>query len=170
MFIYKAEFFALKPGLVLFALGLILTLPLAGGPIRIGHVTFNLYWMLLGTAISLGGLNIFFFGCLAQMFCDYTGEARERWNRLFDYTGATLASLGTMTVGLGFCIALFVTYANDNFTLPAPRATIDHLGVIGILLSSVGFSTFCFTLAIHATSVRYGVSRDASSSAVLSAN
>jgi glycosyltransferase involved in cell wall biosynthesis len=156
MFIYKAEFFALKPGLLLFFLGLVLTLPLSTGPIRFGHVVFNLYWMLLGTALSLAGLNIFFFGCLAQMFCDYTGHARERWNRIFDYTGATIASLTTLAIGLGMCIALFITYANDDFTLPAPTATIDHVGVIGVLLTSIGFSTFCFTLVIQATSVRYG--------------
>jgi len=156
MFIYKAEFFALKPGLFLFFLGLIITLPLSVGPIQIGHVQFNLYWMLLGVAMSLAGLNIFFFGCLAQMFCDYSGEARARWHRVFDYTGAAIASLSVFVVGLGLCLALFVTYVSKDFTLPQPTAAIDHLGVVGVLLASIGFSTFCFTLVVQATDVRYG--------------
>jgi len=156
MFIYKAEFFALKPGLFLFFLGLVITLPLSVGPIQIGHLQFNLYWMLLGVAMSLAGLNIFFFGCLAQMFCDYSGEARARWHRVFDYTGAAIASLSVFGVGLGLCLALFVTYASKGFTLPQPTAAIDHLGVVGVLLASIGFSTFCFTLVVQATDVRYG--------------
>jgi glycosyltransferase involved in cell wall biosynthesis len=156
MFIYKAEFFALKPGLALFFLGLLLTLPLSIGPVQIGHVTFNLYWMLLGVALSLAGLNIFFLGCLAQIFCDYSGAARRKWRRLFDYTGATIASLSIFAVGFGLCLALFITYANRDFTLPAPTSTIDHLGVIGVLLASIGFSLFCFTLVVQATAVRYG--------------
>ncbi len=156
MFIYKAEFFALKPGLFLFFLGLIITLPLGFGPIQIGHVQFNLYWMLLGLAMSLAGLNIFFFGCLAQMFCDYSGAARARWHRVFDYTGAAIASLSVFFVGLGMALALFVTYAHRGFTLPGPTSAIDHLGVVGVLLASIGFSTFCFTLVVQATDVRYG--------------
>ncbi len=156
MFIYKAEFFALKPGLLLFFLGLIITLPLAVGPIEIDNVQFNLYWMLLGLAMSLAGLNIFFFGCLAQMFCDYTGEARARWHRVFDYTGAAVASLSVLVVGVGLSLALFITYVHRGFTLPAATSAIDHLGVVGVLLASIGFSTFCFTLVVHATDVRYG--------------
>ena len=156
MFIYKAEFFALKPGLFLFFLGLIITLPLGAGPIQIGHVEFNLYWMLLGLAMSLAGLNIFFFGCLAQMFCDYTGEARARWHRVFDYTGAAIASLSVFFVGFALCLALFVTYVSKGFALPPSTAAINHLGVVGVLLASIGFSTFCFTLVVQATAVRYG--------------
>jgi hypothetical protein len=156
MFIYKAEFFALKPGIALFFLGLLLTLPLSAGPIRIGHVAFNLYWMLLGVALSLAGLNIFFFGCLAQMFCDYTGAARQKWQRIFNYTSATIASVLVFATGFALCLLLFIDYATHNFALPAPTSTIDHLGVIGVLLASIGFSTFCFTLVVQATSVRYG--------------
>ena len=156
MFIYKAEFFALKPGLLLFFLGLVITLPLSAGPIQIGHVQFNLYWMLLGLAMSLAGLNIFFFGCLAQMFCDYSGRARARWHRVFNYTGAAIASLSIFLVGLALGLALLVTYASRNFTLPPATSAIDHLGVVGVLLASIGFSTFCFTLVVEATDVRYG--------------
>src|SRR4030088_1546059 len=45
MFIHGAEFFLFKPGIVLFVLGLLLTLPLSFGGITVGPVTFNLYWM-----------------------------------------------------------------------------------------------------------------------------
>ena len=46
MFVYGADFFVMKPGLVLLTLDLI-TLPLSFGTISVGPVTFSLYWMLL---------------------------------------------------------------------------------------------------------------------------
>ena len=39
MFVYGADFFVFKPGIVLLAIGLLLTLPLSFGPITIGPVT-----------------------------------------------------------------------------------------------------------------------------------
>jgi glycosyltransferase involved in cell wall biosynthesis len=159
MAIYKGEFFALKPGLVLLGIGLVLTLPLTFGPITIGAITFSLYWMLLGTMLSIVGLTSFFFGCLAQMFSDYTGGARARWTRVFRYTEAVITSMVVFLIGLGLCIALAVKYASDNFTLPPPRSVIDHVGITGVLLVMMGFSTFIFTLVVNATSVRYGVRR-----------
>ena len=48
MFIHGAEFFFFKPGIALLALGLLLTLPLGFGPIKIGPVTLSLYAMFIG--------------------------------------------------------------------------------------------------------------------------
>jgi len=44
MFVYGADFFLYRPGFVLLALGAILTLPLAIGPISVGPITFSLYF------------------------------------------------------------------------------------------------------------------------------
>ena len=159
MFVYRPEFFALKPGAVLFVLGLLLTLPLSLGPITIGRTEFNLYWMLLGLTLSVLGLQSFFFGCLAQTFCDYTGRARERWLRIFRYTRSVIASLAVMFVGVGLLVALLVWYLTHDVRLPSPRSALDHLAVVGLLLVIVGFSSFCFTLLLHATGVRYGPNR-----------
>jgi hypothetical protein len=58
----------------------------------------------------------------------------------------------------GFALAGAVLghYITHDFTLPDPSSTIDHLGIIGLLFMITGFSTFCFTLLLHATEVRYG--------------
>src|ERR1035438_1974731 len=50
MFVYGAEYFMLKPGVVLLLIGLLLSLPLSFGSFAIGGVTFGLYWMLVGVA------------------------------------------------------------------------------------------------------------------------
>src|SRR5688572_3720052 len=48
MFVYGANFFLYRPGLVLVFVGSLLTFPLSFGPITIGPIIFNLHWMLLG--------------------------------------------------------------------------------------------------------------------------
>ncbi len=158
MFIYNGEFFALRPGLALLALGLLLVLPLSAGPIQVGAVTFNLFTMLFGVALAVLGLNSFFFGCFAQIFCDYSGAARRRWLSVFRYTRATVMSTTLFLVGVGCGVPLIVEYFRQNFSLPPATALVDHLAVLGILFCTIGFSTFCFTLAVHATEVHFGES------------
>ncbi len=157
MFVYGAEFFMLKPGIVLLVVGLLLSLPLSFGSIEIGAVTFGLYWMLVGVSLAIIGLQSFFFGCLAQVFCDYSGAARDRWTRVFRYTRSVLASLAVLAIGLAFEVVLLVWYLRHGLRLPGPSSSIDHLAVTGLLFMIVGFSSFCFTLVLHATGVRYGL-------------
>ena len=57
MFVFRAQFFMLKPGLVMLALGLVLTLPLSFGSITVGTYTFSLYWQLLGVTLAVLGLQ-----------------------------------------------------------------------------------------------------------------
>jgi hypothetical protein len=157
MLVYKAEFFALWPGLVLFVVGLVIALPLSFGPLNIGPNTFDLYWMLLGMTLALVGLHSFFFGCFAQMFCDYTGEARRRWARVFRFNRAVAVSGLVFLTGISLCVVLAVDYVRHHYALPPPDSAIDHAGIAGALLTMIGFSSFCFTLAINAAgSVRYG--------------
>jgi glycosyltransferase involved in cell wall biosynthesis len=152
MFVYRAEFFAMKPGLAFLALGLLITLPLTFATITI----FNLYWMLLGVTLAVLGLQSFYFGCLAQVLCDYTDRARSRWTRIFRYTPTVLGSIGAFVLGFLMAGTLAVYYFTHNFEVPSPRAVVDHLAVTGLLLMIMSFQTFCFTLLLNATSVKYG--------------
>ncbi|HMD47211.1 MAG TPA: glycosyltransferase family 2 protein [Acidimicrobiales bacterium] len=156
MFTYRVEYFVLKPGLFILALGLLLTLPLTFGAVTIGPITFSLYWMLLGLTLAVLGLQSFFFGCLAQVFCDYSGRARERWSRVFRYTRAVASSALVFVVGLGLTLPALSHYLGESFSLPPASSWIDHMAVTGALLMIIGFSSFCFTLLLHATGVRYG--------------
>jgi glycosyltransferase involved in cell wall biosynthesis len=153
MFIHGAEFFLFKPGILMLALGLLLTLPLSFGPITIGRVTLSLYTMFMGLVLSAIGLQSIYFGCLAHVFLDYTDRNRERLQRLFQYTKAVFASAAVFSVGFALDVAFVIYYVRNSFSLPGPQATINHLAIIGLLLMTIGFSTFCFTLLLHATRV-----------------
>jgi hypothetical protein len=160
MFIHGAEFFLFKPGIVMLALGLLLTLPLSLGPITIGPVTFSLYFMLIGLTLALVGLQSIYFGCLAHVFLDYTGRRRARYQKVFSYTKTVLASGALFSIGFVLDAILAFYYVRHGFALPDARAAINHLAITGLLLMTVGFSTFCFTLLLHATQVRYGAANE----------
>jgi glycosyltransferase involved in cell wall biosynthesis len=157
MFVYGAEFFMLKPGIVFLLVGLALSLPLSFGSIVIGGFTFGLYWMLVGVTLAIIGLQSFFFGCLAQVLCDYTGDARAKWMRVFPYTRSVVIAGCTWIVGIGMEIVLLAWYLSHGRQLPPASSLVDHLAVTGLLFTIVGFSLFCFTLLLHATGVRYGL-------------
>jgi glycosyltransferase involved in cell wall biosynthesis len=150
MFVNGADFFVLRPGLALFLLGLILTLPLTLGPVRIGAVTFSLYWMLLGLAAAILGLQSFYLGCIAQVLYDYTGEARQRWLRVFPYNRSVLLSAIAITVGSGMAGRLLSEYLSQGLSLAGNLTPWNHVAVTGLLLVVVGFTTFSFTLVLHA--------------------
>jgi hypothetical protein len=153
MFVYGADFFVFRPGLVMLALGLLLTLPLSLGPVTIGPITFSLYWMLFGLTLSILGLQSFYFGCLAQVLCDYTGAARSRWLSIFSYSRSVVASAALCVAGLGSLSLLIVRYVRLGFSLPGDQKPYDHLAVTGLLLIIAGFLNFAFTLVLHAASL-----------------
>jgi glycosyltransferase involved in cell wall biosynthesis len=156
MFTYGADFFVLWPGLTLFALGLLLTLPLSGGPITLGPITFSLYWMLAGLTLATLGLQCFYFGCIAQVLYDYTGTARKRWLRLFSYDRTVLAAATAAALGVGLTLPLIVTYFERGLSLPTRVTAIHHLAVTGVLLVIIGFTTFTFTLLLNAAAALRG--------------
>ena len=153
MFVYGADFFAFRPGLVLLAIGLVLTLPLSFGPITVGPVHFSLYWMLLGMTLTILGLQSFYMGCLAQVLHDYSGAARRRWLRIFPYTRTVLASAVAFAAGLALTAALAVDYVRSGLSLNGADR-IPYLGALGLLLLVASFMTFTFVLLIQAAALR----------------
>src|ERR1700722_3811871 len=156
MFVFRAQFFMLKPGLALLALGLILTLPLSFGSITVGSYTFSLYWQLLGVTLAVLGLQSAFSGVLAQVVSDYSPKSGARWKARFRYTRTVLFSFALFLAGALLVGVLLVEYFVRGHKLPGPSSAVDHLAVTGLLFVIMGFSTFCFTLLLHATGVKFG--------------
>jgi glycosyltransferase involved in cell wall biosynthesis len=150
MFVYGADFFLFKPGLVLFALGSLLTFPLSFGPIKLGPITFSLYWMLLGVSLALLGLQCVFMGVLAKVFFDYAGDVKAKWFRRFSYTRAVAVSGVSFALGLALALNLTAEYVRNQFSL---AGVTNNLGITGLLLMIIGFMSFTFTLILHSTAV-----------------
>jgi hypothetical protein len=153
MLVHGAEFLALRPGLLLLALGLSLTLPLSLGPVTIRGYVFSLYWMLLGMTVSVAGLESFYLGCLAKLFHDYTGGAHARLLGLFSYNRSVVASAGLILAGMGCLLPLVAEYYRSGFTLPGGPRRPEYLAILGLLCLITGYSNFIFTLVLHAAAV-----------------
>jgi glycosyltransferase involved in cell wall biosynthesis len=150
MFVYGADFFLFKPGLVLLTLGAVLTFPLSLGPVTVGPITFSLHWMLLGMSLAILGLQCVYMGILSQVLFDYSGTVTAKWFRRFSYTRAVALSALCFTLGLTFAGALSIRYVKNGYWLPEGT---DNLGFTGLLLMIAGFMTFTFTLMLHSTAV-----------------
>lgn len=153
MFVYGADFFLYRPGYLLLAIGLLLTLPMTFGPLRIGPVTFSLYWMLFGLMLSVLGLHGIYVGSLARTLYDYGGERTKRWLRRFDYTRSVVASTAVVLIGIALVIPILALYLKSGLILPGTAFPQNHLAVTGLLFIVGGFMNFTFTLVLHAAAV-----------------
>jgi glycosyltransferase involved in cell wall biosynthesis len=153
MFVYGADFFVYKPGILLTCLGLLLTLPLTFGPIEIGPVTFSLYWLLFGMTLTLVGLQGFYAGCLAQMLYDETGASRERWLAAFRYNRTVGICVATFVTGLVLSSFLVSEYIRSGLSLDGIGAT-EHMAITGLTLMIASFTTFVFVLLLQALALR----------------
>jgi glycosyltransferase involved in cell wall biosynthesis len=149
MFVYGADFFVLKPGLVVLGLGLLITVPLVGGPIDIGPVTLSLYWMLLGMALTSLGLTAVLLGAVAQVLFDYTGRFKQRWLRILPYTRTVFIAAALVLIGIGLLIPLVASYFNNDFKLQTALDYRDNMAVLGLTSILCGFLLFAFTLLLH---------------------
>lgn len=152
MFVHGADFFLFKPGLILLAVGLVLTLGLSFGDVRVGPITFSLHWMWLGVSLAVLGLQCVYMGVLAQVYFDYSGGVVKKWFDRFSYTRAVAASAGLFAVGFVLSGMMAAAYVSHGLRL-MEQATVNHLGVTGLLLMIMGFMSFTFTLILHATRV-----------------
>jgi glycosyltransferase involved in cell wall biosynthesis len=153
MFIYGADFFLLRPGLVLLFAGLLLTLPLAFGPQSVGPMTFSLNWMLLGLTLSVLGLHGFYVGSLARIFFDYAGKTTRRLLTVFSYTRSVTLSAAAAISGTAMAVPLIRQYLHSGIPLTSETLSSTHLAVAGLLFFIAGFMNFTFTLALHAAAV-----------------
>jgi glycosyltransferase involved in cell wall biosynthesis len=149
MFVYGADFFVLRPGIVLTLIGLLLTVPASFGNLNIGAVTISLNWQLFGLALFVVGIQAFFMGCIAQILFDYTGRNRRRWTTIFPYTRTVLIAAGLVLGGFALGIPLVVSYLANGLLLTTGDLLQDHLAVTGLAAAIAGAQLFAFVLVLH---------------------
>ena len=151
MFVYGADFFLVKPGIVLLAVGLLLTLPLTFGQLTIGPITFSLHWSIAGVALAVLGLQSIYLGTLARMFYETDAAIRRRWLLRFRYNRAVAGSAVLFVVGVALTSSLVWEYLAHDLSLTSDVLKgVSYRAVTGVLLMIMGFMTFTFTLVVHA--------------------
>lgn len=150
MLVHGADFFVMKPGLVLLALGLLVTLPLIAGPLTVGGITFSLNTMLLGSTLSIVGLQCVYLGCMAQSLYDPSGAAVRRWTSFFAFTPTMAASALLFLAGLALAFNFVKAFVGAGFTVSAQILPVNHMAVVGLLAIILSFLTFVSVLLLHA--------------------
>lgn len=148
-FVHGAAFFLYKPGIALLALGLLLTLPLAAGPVKLG-IMFSLHWMLLGLTLAILGLQSIFMGILAKSLGDFSGAQSRKWSRIFSYNRSVILSALGFLIGALLPVPLVREYVHQNFLLPANSERVYHIAIAGLWLMMSSFLVFTNTLLLHA--------------------
>ena len=115
--------------------------------------------------LAVLGLQSAFSGVLAQVVSDYSPDSGVRWKARSLYPDRPrefrIFLLGALLVGM-----LLVEYFVRGQAPLVHRLLLDHLAVTGLMFVIMGFSTFCFTLLLHATGVKFGRSTAQSSNGV----
>jgi glycosyltransferase involved in cell wall biosynthesis len=145
MLVYTPDSFLLKPGIALMALGLLLSLGLAGGPVLIGKVGFSLYWMLFGVTCTTLGYSSIQIGVLARVIHGLRPLFVKRAQRFVTYDRGMLVAVASVVAGVMLLATLVLRYLNHGLRLEA----ISHPAILGLLLIILGFQTFCFTLLME---------------------
>ena len=149
MLIHGVNFFLIKPGIALLAVGLLLLIPLAFGPLSLGRVSISLNTMLLAMAVATLGLSMLFFGGIAAILFDYSDTVRKRLERALPYNPTFIACLLAAIAGVLATVPLMRTYVANNFVLP-DIGVETHWAVMGLWLIIAAFETFIFALMVRA--------------------
>jgi glycosyltransferase involved in cell wall biosynthesis len=150
MFLYAPDFFLLRPGIVLLAFGLLVSSVLAVGPLVIFGIGFDLHWMLLGVLAATLGYSAIQLALLARVLFDFDRDLTDRLLARLSYNRGMAASALMIFAGIAPNVALFVHWVSANFRL----TDVQYSSVFGLLLTSLGFQTFGFTLLLHMLGLR----------------
>jgi glycosyltransferase involved in cell wall biosynthesis len=151
MFLYAPDFFLMKPGGVMFVVGLLLTVSLVGGPFKLFGIGLDLHSMLLGITLTTLGYSAVQFATLAQVFYNFDPKRRKRLASWLTYNrGVAFAGL---LAGVGFLLntVLLINWLRVGMLL----TEISYPALFGLMLLILGFQTFTFTLLFHMIHMRY---------------
>jgi hypothetical protein len=141
MLLHAPDYFFLKPGLVLFALGLILSL-LGGTQSELGPVAFRLHWMLFGVCLTLIGYNAMQIGVLGKIWHGYERDFEVRMRRFFSFDKGMCVAAASGILGIFLLVPALVSYIGGRLRLQ----DIHYSSIWGILLLMWGFQTLGFTI------------------------
>jgi glycosyltransferase involved in cell wall biosynthesis len=153
MFVHGVDFFTFVPGALMLYVGLLLTLPVSVGRIKLGPITLSLYWQLLGVTLSTLGLVGLGAAAVAKILFDYTGVQRRRWLRILKYTRTSFICAGLFVCGLIAVFPLVRMYLRNDFSLPGNLERNSYLAVTGMLMIIASVIVFTFTLLVHAAAL-----------------
>jgi hypothetical protein len=148
MLTYGVNFFLLKPGLALLALGLLLLLPLSFGPFSIGPLGFSLNTMSLAMAVATLGLSMVFSGLIASVLLDYSETLQARIEAALPFNRTFVGCLLVALTGFLLMLPLVRSYIVNQFALQE-GSIYPYWAIMGLWLVGAAFQTVIFAAMIR---------------------
>ena len=145
MLVYSPDTFLLGPGTVLMVLGLLIAFVLSFGPVTVGGIGFNLYWMLLGVTCASLGYSCIQVGIIARFMHGLRLGVAAKLPHYLNYDRGMVLSGICVAIGFILDATLVWRYVNGGLKL----IQISHPAILGLLLIILGFQTFGFTLLLE---------------------
>jgi glycosyltransferase involved in cell wall biosynthesis len=145
MLIYSPDSFLIKPGLAFMAFGLLICAVLSRGPVTIGPIGLNLYWMLFGMTATILGFALFQAGILARISHGLRSGIEQTILKDITYDRGMFLAGVLVLIGLVLDASFLVQYIGNGFRL----TELSHYAIFGLLLILLGVQTFGFTLLLE---------------------
>ena len=145
MLIYSPDSFLIKPGLAFMMFGFLLCAVLAGGPVRIGPLGLDIYWMLFGMTATVLGFALFQTGILARLSHGLRSGVEHRILTGVTYDRGMLAAGILALLGLLLDVPFLFRYISNGLRLTA----LSYSPIFGLLLILLGVQTFAFSLLLE---------------------
>ena len=143
MLLYSPTHLFVWPGGALMALGLLIQLILAFGPLQIDGMSFGFHWMFLGSLLAIAGFQIITMGLIGR-FYSLTSHIDQGDDRLIQWFTRHFRlesgiALGALIFGAGAVadLALLIAWLNGRFESPLGV----RLSIITLTLSVIGLQT-----------------------------
>jgi len=150
MFVYGADAFLIKPGLVLGLIGLVLTLSISFGPVFVGPLALSVFWQLLGLTLLGIGVNFYLLGQITRQVHKAIFFKSYDVARIFHYNRAVALALSAVSLGVFFELPLTMSYVQGGLRNVEAAVWKQHFAITGLSLIIVGATYFLHTLIAHA--------------------
>jgi glycosyltransferase involved in cell wall biosynthesis len=150
MFVYGADAFLIKPGLVLGLIGLVLTLSISFGPIFVGPLALSVFWQLLGLTLLGIGVNFFLLGHITRQVYKALFFRSYDVAGIFHYNRSVALALSAVCFGIVFELPLTMSYVQGGLGNIEADVWKQHFSITGLSLIIVGATYFLHTLIAHA--------------------
>ncbi len=159
MFVYGFDFFLFRPGILLLALGLLVMLPLLGGPVSVGGIHFSANAMLFAMALAILGQSMLASAIIGRIIFDYSGRVQPGFERLFPYNVTIWGTMIAIIVGALLATPLISSYVNAGYILPTIGIETNW-AVFGLWLIITAFQVFISGLMVRALGVMLPVKQN----------
>lgn len=150
-----ADFFLVKPGILLSFIGSILLIILSSGPKTIFNTTFTLNTMSFGLGIAGLGYFMTAFGIVTRCIYDRTHNTVRRWNRILAFNRVMTLSLSVVAIGVIPIWRFVSNWLSNDRVIKFTDQRIQHLATasIGAILLVSAMFVAMLTISVLASDV-----------------